>query len=145
VTAPTRSVRGPIAIGLLVLAAAGAAGAVSCGSPAARAPSAPPPPTSQAGQRFCRDVHGVLLTAMNAAADDRTTDAGALTLFGAAQDAFVGNARLDDAHVAAMSTQIVRGLDGFIAVVRNHGLQQALDQHHDAFGGAVVQVDRFCG
>jgi hypothetical protein len=137
-------VHGPIAIGMVALAVAVAAGTLSCGSPAP-APSGPPPPTTQAGQRFCRDVHGVLLTALNAAADAETTDAEALTLFGAARDAFARNARLDDAHVAAMSTQIVRGLDGFIAVVRNHGLEQALDQHHDAFGGAVLKVDQFCG
>jgi hypothetical protein len=44
-----------------------------------------------------------------------------------------------------MSTQIVHGLDSFIAVVRRHGLQRALDEHHDAFGGAAFEVDRFCG
>jgi hypothetical protein len=137
--------RAPAAIAVLTLSLTLAGGTMSCGSAAAPTETGPSRSPSQAGRRFCRDVHGVLLIALNAAADDRTTDPEALTLFGTARDEFARDARLDDARVATMSRQIVRGLDGFIGVVRSKGLAEAIDQHHDAFGGAALEVDRFCG
>jgi hypothetical protein len=129
-------------VAALVLTVAG--GATACGSK-------PPPPratsaaATQARRQFCRDVRGPMLAALNAAADDRTTNAQAVTLFGSARAAFARDARLRDPRVRSLSIRIVHGLDGFIGVVRSHGLQRALDEHADEFGGAAFEVDRFCG